>query len=174
MRVEYKKFGKQFRCMRCLCLCDSENDVIEHLEYLHGVICDEERHKNIPYKNMTEEDSEIFLHHYQGKKREKKKWGSFSKRIPPLEDRIMIGEMKIKGKEFPIEVRYVYDEKAGKYKIHTDALKYGDDLEIIYSDESGCFTIKGLKRLREKWNRENQDVSISVGKDAKCFTEMVI
>lgn len=58
-RVEYKKVGSQYRCLRCLCLCESENDVIEHLEYLHGVICDEGRHlKHIKEQLLKHKEGE--------------------------------------------------------------------------------------------------------------------
>ena len=67
-RVEYKKFGNQFRCSRCLGLYDSKADVIEHLEYLHGVICDEKIHlKHI--KNHPEGVGRIYKKHFMGKKK---------------------------------------------------------------------------------------------------------
>lgn len=243
-RVEYKKVGNQFRCSRCLCLCDSENEVIEHLEYLHGVVSDEGRHLKHIKKHPDSSVGRIYKKHFIDKRkatgrelrqkeviemmgnplyhRERQKYipPSFDEKnkeewdLVPEKDRLysksgksfckkttkqstdrlfenitkMKEEMKERGTKYVIPEKkdwvvfmgnlqskdgvyvgyyMIYNEHRHKYEMFSS---WGT--LIRYYDEIASFCpVDVWKKYKMK---ENQDVSISIENDSKCFTEMVI
>ena len=68
--------------------------------------------------------------------------------------------LKLKNCDFRIDVLYEWDAVNRKHRVSTDDLKYGSHLEIVFSNNSQCFTIKDLYKLREKWLKKR-------GKSAK-------
>ena len=66
--------------------------------------------------------------------------------------------MMIKESRLTMDVKYIFDKKAGRHRLFTDDLKYGSGLEIVFSNRSQCFVIKGLDRLRMEWNKLHSDM----------------
>jgi hypothetical protein len=62
--------------------------------------------------------------------------------------------MKLVGHPFKIDVIMEWDNKQEKYRMYTDDLKYGDKLEIVYSNDKCCYVIKSLKRIKEEWYKK--------------------
>jgi ribosomal 50S subunit-recycling heat shock protein len=60
------------------------------------------------------------------------------------------GRMKINGSDDYLDVDISVDDN-GKLLLTTDALKYGNGLEIIYDKENQTYKVKGLKQMRKNW-----------------------
>ena len=65
------------------------------------------------------------------------------------------GKMKVKNRKREIDIIYKWDKKNKKYKPYTDECKYGDNLEIVFSRDKQCYTIKGIQRLKDDWRKEH-------------------
>ena len=85
---------------------------------------------------------------------------------------IFNGFLKIKNNDMKIPITFEYDKNKG-YRIFTDALKYGDHLEIIYCNKKGCYVIKNLNHLRDQWNKTHNE-STDSDQDFKDFLEVDI
>ena len=67
----------------------------------------------------------------------------------------VMSDMKMKNRKKDIEIYFESDKKKGGYKIFTDELKYGDHLEVVFSDTKQCYVVKGLIALKRKWYKQH-------------------
>ena len=59
--------------------------------------------------------------------------------------------LKLKNADFKIDVLLELIDKSPYYRMWTDDLKYGEHLEIIFSNKKQCFTIKDIDKLLDNW-----------------------
>jgi len=67
---------------------------------------------------------------------------------------IYASKMKLQHYPKSIDSYYEYNKSDKKYHIYTDELKYGNHLEIVYSNQDSCFVIKDFFALKEKWYKK--------------------
>jgi hypothetical protein len=80
------------------------------------------------------------------------------------------GEMNIKGLD--TKILYFFDSERN-YRMFTNTLKYGDEYEIMFSNNAGCYIIKDLNKFRLEWNKIHPDEVIE-DKSLKDFMEVKI
>ena len=70
---------------------------------------------------------------------------------------IEVLHMKIKKSRYQpsskLGVQVFLDTKTAR--MWTDDLRYGPGLEVVYSKEKTCFTVKNLNKIRERWLKKH-------------------
>lgn len=59
-----------------------------------------------------------------------------------------------------IDIYYIWDPNWKEYRIFTDECKYGEMMEIVFSNQKQCFVIKDLDKYKpqKKEKKENHEV----------------
>jgi len=52
-----------------------------------------------------------------------------------------------------VQVKYIFDNSTKKYRMYTDDLRYGDNLEVIFSNDK--FVIKDYYKIKERWLKKH-------------------
>jgi len=68
------------------------------------------------------------------------------------EDKFMRGRMMTRS-GIELDIKYIWDENKKEYRIYTDATKFGNDIEIIYDNDTYNYTIKNLKNLKDEYGK---------------------
>jgi hypothetical protein len=164
-RYRIKAKTKPFLCKRCRTRFTDENTLIHHRIDMHGEY-PEKSHVEYPNDSLV---NSIYIKYYSGKSGTKKSTPFNPEEVYrnlTLDDNntIILGKLDCvkfddKDRKIPlnrqIDILYIYDPKQHRCRLYTYETKYGDFKEIAYSKKTGTFVIKGIDRLRRKWDKEH-------------------
>ena len=86
---------------------------------------------------------------------------------------IIIDDIPIKNSNRTLDVYYELDKTQCKYRMFTDALKYGSHLEIVFSNSKQCFAIKDFYRIKENWLKKHGQPERDVDNVIKNFMDVI-
>jgi len=123
-----KKYKRKYKCNRCNYTSDDEKILKRHKAVMHGDFGAGDKIKSSDYKRETKE--------------------------PNDNDKIVEGYLQAIGGEVPIVYRW---SKSGGYRMYTKSTKYGDNIEIIYDNNTSKFVLKNYDKLLSDYKAAHEE-----------------